>query len=234
MRLIASHNFYVEQAQKRLLSQFQNMEAESHKYGEEWLNSRSYYFDPDRHDPASFYEQAYDESIGFYQMLEDMLNRTRLSVVAGIFHEWDKQLRSWIIAEINHWHNGDEIKRAIWKVNFEQIIDFLESIEFPVRSQKYYIPLNKCRLVVNAYKHGDGCAFESIKSLYPEFINTFGNTHHAIHTDLKVDSSHITEFSDAIIEFWKNVPEYVYEKNSLNIPDWFAKAYVKDQSDKPR
>ena len=31
-RLIRGHKFYVEQAQKRLLSQFQNIEEESDKY----------------------------------------------------------------------------------------------------------------------------------------------------------------------------------------------------------
>lgn len=238
-QIIASHNFYVEQAQKRLLSQFQNMEAEADKYETEWLNSHSHYFDPDRHDPSDFYEQANDKSIEFYLMLENMLNRTRLSVVAGIFHEWDKQLRSWILNEINHWHHGNEIKRVIWQVNFEQIIDFLEAIEFPIRSKSYFISLNRCRLVVNAYKHGDGCAFESIKSQYPEFIDTFGDTNrfyleYADHTDLKVNGSHITEFSDAIIEFWKDVPEHVFENELLIFPNWFMKAHAKGQSDKSK
>lgn len=233
-QIIASHNFYVEQAQKRLLSQFQNMEAEAEKYGEEWLNNCSQHFDPDNHDPASFYEQAHDESIGFYQMLEDMLNRTRLSVVAGIFHEWDKQLRSWIIKEKNHWHYGDEVKKAIWMANSEQIFDFLEALGFSIRSKSYYISLNRCRLVVNAYKHGDGCAFESIKTQHPEFLNTYGIStslylNYLDHTALKVQDTHITEFSKAIIDFWNDVPEYIYDKESLNVPDWLAKAFNKDK-----
>ena len=238
-QIIASHNFYVEQAHKRLLSQFQNMEAEADKYGEEWLNSHSHNFDPDRHDPANFYEQAYDESIAFYQMLDDMLNRTRLSVVAGIFHEWDKQLRGWILTEINHWHHGDEIRKVIWKANFGDIIDFMEAFDWSIRSRSYYTSLDKCRLVVNAYKHGNGNALESIKTQHQEFIETFGNTDffylkYADHTHLKVDGAHITEFSDAIIEFWKDVPEYIHEKESLNVPGWFAKAYGKDKADKSK
>ena len=228
--IIASHNFYVEQAQKRLLSQFQNMEAEADKYREEWLSSYSRYFNPDGDDPAV---RAYNEGIEFYQMLENMLNRTRLSIVAGIFHEWDKQLRSWILTEINHWHYGDEVKRATWRVNFGDIIDLLEAIDWPIRSRSYYASLDRCRLVVNAYKHGNGNAFEKLKTEHPEFIETFGDTDssylkYADHTKLKVDGTHITEFSDAIIEFWKDVPEYFYEKESLNFPDWFMSAYSKD------
>lgn len=91
--LIKSHLFYVEQSKKRLLSQFDNLNLEAEHYAEEWLNERSHLFDPDRHDPSDFEERAYDASIGFYQMLSDMRNRTLLSIVAGKFHEWDKQLR---------------------------------------------------------------------------------------------------------------------------------------------
>ena len=67
-KLIAEHNFYMEQAKKRLLSQFENLEEESDRYSEEWLAKTSHHFDPDRHDPGDFYEQAYEEGIEFYQM----------------------------------------------------------------------------------------------------------------------------------------------------------------------
>lgn len=90
-QLIASHQFYVEQAGKRLLSQFQNIEEESDKYADEWLEKVGQHFDPERDDPCAFAEKANDEGIEFYQMLTDMQNRTRLSVVAGMFHEWEKQ-----------------------------------------------------------------------------------------------------------------------------------------------
>jgi hypothetical protein len=233
-QLIAGHNFYVEQAQKRLLSQFQNMEAEADEYGTEWLNKCSQNFDPDRHDPDSFYEQAHDESIEFYQMLEDMLNRTRLSVVSGIFHEWDKQLRDWVLKEVNHWHHGYEVNKALWKANFGGIIDFLEAFGWQIRSKSYYTHLDKCRLVVNAYKHGDGDAFSKIKANYPEFIDTLGSSDAfylecADHTALKIEDFHIIEFSNAIIEFWKDVPEYIWPNNeSFNFPKWFEESYNKD------
>ena len=62
--LIARHNFYIEQANKRLLSQFQNKETEAEAYENEWFNNQTQYFDPDRHDPSDFYEQAHQEGIG--------------------------------------------------------------------------------------------------------------------------------------------------------------------------
>ena len=101
-QIITAQEFYMVQAEKRLLSQFQNMEEEATKYGEEWLEVVGQHFDPERHDPTDFYEQAHEESINFYQMLEDMRNRTYLSVAAGMFHEWDKQLREWMAKEVGH------------------------------------------------------------------------------------------------------------------------------------
>ena len=97
--LISNHKFYVEQARKRLLSQFEDVSGEADKFAEEWLSKADQWFDPDRHDPDEFQEQAYDKSITFYGLLTDMHDQTRLSVIAGMYHEWDKQLRDWLSLE---------------------------------------------------------------------------------------------------------------------------------------
>lgn len=235
--LIASHVFYVEQSHKRLLSQFNNMESEAEKFSEELLENSSKYFDPDRHEPGDFYEMAYDEGIEFYQLLEDMKNRTYLSVVSGIFHEWEKQLRGWMLNEISHWHQGEEVKKAIWRANFIEIIKFFETLGWSIKSRGYYASLDRCRLVTNVFKHGEGGAFNVLKSKHPEFISTVkmdGMTfiEFSDYSDLKIDKKHIAEFSEAIIDFWNDVPEYIHSSDSLNLPSWFEKAYSKDQANK--
>ena len=233
--LIARHNFYIEQAHNRLLSQFQNMEAEANQYAETWLEKSGKYFDPDRHDPDDFSELAYEKGEEYYFMLDDMLFITRLSVVAGIFHEWDKQLRSWLIQIISHWHNGNEVKKAVWKSNFNGLIDLLEGFGWKIRTKNYYKSLDNCRLVVNVFKHGDGGSLDTIKQKCPEFIDinpTFFDKAwcHIDYTNLKIDDSHIGEFSDAIVEFWKDVPEDIIWKNELiNLPQWFKSALEKDR-----
>lgn len=66
---------------------------------------------------------------------------------------------------------------------------------------------------------------------YPEFIYCSDQAYidYADHSNLKVDDAHITEFSDAIMSFWKDVPEYIWEKATLNVPDWFESAFNKEQ-----
>ncbi len=55
-------------------------------------------------------------------------------------------------------------------LGFEGLIDLFEGVGWQIRSKDYYVPLNRCRLVVNAYKHGDGVALEEIKKDHPEFL----------------------------------------------------------------
>lgn len=234
--LIAGHLFYVEQARKRLLSQFNDIESEADKAAEEWLERSNAWFDPDRHDPGDFYERANDVGIEFYQLLSGMRDQTWLSVVAGIFHEWDKQLRGWLVREIEHWHRGENFPRKIWAADFVQIGEFLDCLGWAFSSTDYFRKLDACRLVVNVYKHGDGKSLDDLKERYPEYLDGRVNEHgFAIlnkdfrdHTHLKISEVQFQRFSDAIVEFWKGVPEYTRESEN-EAPSWVEKMISKDR-----
>lgn len=236
--LIASHLFYVAQARRRLLSQFENIESEADKAAEEWLERSSDRFDLDRHDPGDFYEAANDAGIEFYTLLRDMRDQTRLSVVAGMFHEWDKQLRDWLVREIQHWHRGDVAAKKIWSADFVQIIELLESLGWQIRCANYFPGLDSCRLAVNIYKHGKGKSLEDLRQKYPEYLaNPFGGSDAAFsaveyrdHTHLKVNDEQFQAFSDAIVAFWHAVPENIFESKVNDVPDWFGKAILKDRT----
>ena len=116
--IVKDHTFYVEQAKKRLLSQFDHIESEAEKAAEEWLERSGSYFDPDRHDPADFYEKANEVGIEFYSLLSEMRDQTWFGVVAGMFHQWDKALRGWMVREIEHWHRGENFPRKVWSSDF--------------------------------------------------------------------------------------------------------------------
>jgi hypothetical protein len=197
--LIAGHLFYVEQARKRLLSQFENIETEADKAAEDWLEQSQDRFDPDRHDPGEFHEAAHDAGIEFYRLLSDMRDHTRLSLVAGMFHEWDKQLREWLIREIGHWHNGGEVAQKIWSANFTQLAELFESVGWLVSGSNCFLTLDACRLVVNVYKHGEGSSLEYLKQKYPEYLenpfeasgDAFSGMKYRNYTHLKVRDDHI-------------------------------------------
>lgn len=237
--LIKGHLFYVEQARKRLLSQFDDMEADADRAAEEWLKQSDQHFDPDRHDPGDFYEAANDVGIEFYGLLSDLRDQTGLSVVAGMFHEWDKQLRDWLVREIHHWHRGTNVNMKVWSADFGQLFDLLESFGWNVRSADYFSKLDACRLVVNVHKHGKGKSLDDLRVGFPEYLDdpfevlggTLSNADYRDHTHLKVSDDQIQAFSDAIVAFWRDVPENVVDSQLTAVPDWFGKAILKDRAD---
>lgn len=235
--LIQGHLFYVEQARKRLLSQFNDIEGEADKAAESWLDENKHRFNLEYHDPSDFYEIAQDEGIEFYQLLCEMRDRTRLSVVAGMYHEWDKHLRKWLTDEIRHWHDGETVPGKIWAVDFGKLADLMESLGWKVRGQAYFPKLDACRLVVNVYKHGKGNSFDELKEKYPEYLpdalskisEAFSSLGYLDYTHLVVSENQLQGFSDAIVAFWKDVPKDVFEHEDLEVPGWFARAMSVDR-----
>jgi hypothetical protein len=169
-----------------------------------------------------------------------MRNRTRLSVAAGMFHEWDKKLKNWLSREVrNHWvwwsDFNSPLEKAVWNADFRKIIFLLKTFGWPIETKSYYSALNRCRLIVNAYKHGNGNAFDEIKTHHHDFLDTLNAfeddpnyLEYVDYQDLKIKESHITEFYEAIIAFWQDVPNIWKAPNE--VPDWFAKALLASQN----
>ena len=236
--LMAEHRFYIEQARKRLLSQFENMETEADKAAEAHLEKMSIHFNPDKHDPSDLYKAAHDKGFEFYQLLSDMHETTRLSVIAGMFHQWDKKLRDWIVCEMHHWHHGKNAARSIWKAEVSAIMDFLVAFGFNVKGLPCYERLDAMHLVVNVFKHGNGRSLDKLKKSFPEFIpDPLGRDgdhqfllNYLDHTDMKVSDAHLDQFSEAILDFWKDVPKEIFLSEGLNFPKWFEKELLKDRA----
>jgi hypothetical protein len=234
--LVKGQQFYIEQASKRLLSQFNDIESEADKATTAWLEERTPYFDPDRHDPSDLYEAAHDAGVEFYQMLSDLRDQTRLSVVAGMYHEWDKQLREWLAREMGHWHMGGEAIAQLWKADFGKIIELLECLGWSVRSQDYFSRLDACRLVINVYKHGNGSSLSELRTRYPEYLRgpfeglvSAELTRHLDHTHLELTYEQCVAFSDTIVAFWEAVPEQTFQSQVNDLPGWFGKAIERDR-----
>jgi len=230
--LINRHLFYVDQARKRLLSQFDDMEAEADNAAESWLEKKDQFFDPNRSDPAEFYEAANDVAVEFYLLLSSMRKQTRLSLIAGMFHQWDKSLREWLAKEIMHWHRGSAVCRKIWSVPFDEIIELLECLGCKNRGMDYFHKIDACRLIVNIYKHGNGKSAEELELRYPEYLPVEYRDRrwtNLDHCDIEVDDKQFAEFSDAIVVLWKSVPEYIHNSEITSIPNWFRRA-LEDQA----
>lgn len=236
-RLIKSHEFYVRQAKQRLLSRFENIENEAAGEMDSWLEETKHLFDPDQHDPGDFYEQAYDVGTEFYDLLTEMRDSTHMSVLAGMFHEWDKQLRGWLWREINRWHGGNDLRRKIWSVDFDRLMEFLNALGWRVTDATYFPDLDASRLLVNVFKHGEGASLRTLSERYPNRIQNqltgdaelgWGVSHHN-YASIRVSQGAVDRLSNAIINFWNDVPENTSIAAIEEMPNWFGRAYTKDR-----
>lgn len=232
--LLKRHAFYCSQSEIRLLSQFGDIESESDKLTEHWIQDQDANFDPDRDDPAAIYDRANDKAVEYYGLLSDMRDATRLNVITGMFHLWEKDVRDWLWRQIRHWHRGENVKRKIWSMNFSQLFELLEYLGWNASREKFYAMLNQCRLIVNVYKHGEGASFEEIKVNYPQYLRhllPYSKWQlHVTYADLEISDIHLNNFSNAIVEFWQSVPNRISDSCDPQFPQWFKDAFNKDQN----
>lgn len=228
--LIAGHLFYVEQAKKRLLSQFQDINQEADSAADQWLKDHNHHFNPDFHSPGDFEEQAFNAGLEFYELLKEMQNRTRLSVVAGMYHEWDKQLHQWMVDQMRGWCPRSSFELTVWNTSLSEFAELVEPLGWDIRSKSYFAELDACRLVINVFKHGDGPSLQQLKRKYPDFLqdptaDLVGKSFFDItsHRHLSVSDEHIDAFSDAIVSFWRDVPEDIYDHENAVMPVWLSK-----------
>jgi len=230
---ISEHRFYVEQAKSRLLSQFANIEAEAEQAEAEHWERSGQSFDPEWDDPGDLAEAARDHGVEFYQLLSDMHDRTRLSVVAGMYHHWDKTFRRFLVREFR-WPRlviGDHTRRALWKLDSAKLEKLLAAIGLDLSGLACYSRIEAMRLVVNVFKHGEGKSLDDLRERFPEFLRESAHRWNVYDdTDMEVTDDHVEKFSTAIESFWRELPSSVTfdEDAALDVPDEFEKAWKKD------
>jgi hypothetical protein len=233
---IAEQKFYLEQASIRLLSQFENIDDEATKVADEYYEERGKNFDPDRDDEGAIAEDAYHAGGEYYLLLAAMRERTRLSVVAGMYHEWDKKIREWLVEEARHFGGRSEVAAILWRKPFNEIVRLMDGFCWNISGQSYFPKLEACDLVVNVYKHGEGISLKTLKKRFPEYLPDplgkygFGNYDPASaeYGYMRVTDEQIQEFSDAFVAFWQRIPERTYNSVDVNVPEWFVNALKKD------
>lgn len=236
---INAHCFYVDQAKSRLLTQFADINTEADRVALNWLAKSEEFFDPDRHYPSDFHDAANNAAAEFHELLTDMKYRTRLSVVSGFYHDWEKQLRNWLAEQTKYWHSGKHTEDSIWRASIEEIYQLLQSFGWDLKATPWFSHIEACRLVVNVYKHGDGHSLEKLRSAYPKFL---GNPHSSTgtmrvwrvrepsHKDLFVSDNDLKDFAEAVTSFWRETPESTWASRIVAPPKWLLRALERDDS----
>jgi len=234
---VKGHRFYFEQAKARLLSTFANIEQEADDVADAYWQGPGAFFDPDFHDEATHAEDAQNEGITFYELLSEMHERTRLSVVSGMYHQWDKEWRRFLVRQLR-WPGlvpGPRTRRSLWTLDSTEIEALLRGLGLEVWAFPNFARLDAMRLVVNVFKHGEGKSLDDLRLTYPEFVPAVNGwvPTHPDDTDMKVTDAHLDEFATAIESFWTSLPaELVVDVDAdLVLPRKFENAHRNDMEE---
>lgn len=234
VRWIEGTNFFFEQANRRLLTQFADkvLEADAAAHASEVYEAMGQRFDPEKNDPGVDAEDAYHEGIELYRLLSRMKEDVRLSMISTMYHNWEKELREWLMHEIRYWA-GESVQGAIWREPIDNVFNLLKVTGYyDVRSQNFYQSLDALRLVVNVFKHGDGVSLQKLDRVYPRFTaRSQGGSYSKNlrmrilrHEHMVVTDTDFEEFRAALVSFWQGLPNNMMVSEIKLVPKWFRDA----------
>lgn len=226
--IIRAHEFYVEQAEKRILSQFNNLDDEVEQIAQEIYDKSGAYFNPDYDDPGDYVEAAYEKAQDHIMLLCEMRDQTLFSIIAGMYHQFDKTLRGWLERESRYWA-GDKVKEQLWKVDIGKLYKLFEDFGWDITKEPFFRYLDACRLIVNVYKHGKGKALIELRKEFPEYFYDFNDESLNIdgwydHYSIRISDEQFKMISKAVIDFWNAIPERIIDTDDLNVPQWLLDA----------
>lgn len=233
---VKEQRFYLVESKARLLPPFASIEAEADAKEKECREIPPEYFDPEDGDMSMVYEAAFHRGLEHYELLQEMRQRTILGIAAGMYHHFDKSLRVRVARELRQsgWVVGEKTRDQIWRSDWSNLESLLVALGWDVPSATGYQDLEALRLVVNAFKHGEGQSFEDLKKCFPRFIPTLTSGSpwaYVDYTHLCVTEDHLDAFSQAIESFWKDIPLTLSVREGvvlLELPAFYAKAMQKD------
>ncbi|RDF52234.1 hypothetical protein DWA20_05005 [Acinetobacter baumannii] len=230
--LIEINDFYLEQCQLKLLNQFDNISQEADEYEEKWrIEKESHYFNKDPYDSSSLYYDSYDASIIFYQNLSDLQQNVRFSVIAGMYHRWEKQFRSFLHNQSRWWGCTHHVRNEIWTLPVNKLFMLFKTDEFDIEKQEFFKDFDACRVIVNVFKHGNGSSYRELCNKYPFYLkeNYHGMENNPLpyfiyEPTFNITDDDVVKFSKAISEFWRKL------KNIENVEDreeWLRRTFEK-------
>lgn len=215
---LSRHNFYVEQVKTKVFAQFYNLETDADKYAEaEYARLGSLQGDQNS-DMSEIADIARERSYDYFSMLSDLKLQMLLGGLAGLYHQWDKDLRDFIERELTNYSEKGAVEKLVWKSPVEGVFDVLREFGWDLSACDFFPKIDACRLIVNVYKHGKGVSLNALEERYPEYIDTpFSRAEvphffdgHLSHEWLSVTDSQVDEIAAAFSSFWKQFPERLY------------------------
>ncbi len=215
--LLERHDFYVAQIKTRVLSQFQDIEGEAERYREMEYERLAELPGDEDSDMSAIADTAEDRGQDFYGLLADLKKQTILGALAGMYHQWEKDLRLFIERELRHAYEWETVQKIAWDANIGDIFKILEDAGWNVVSLNFFSLIDACRLIVNVYKHGKGTSLTQLSERYPEYLDVPSPLSEFArrrldHDWLSLTDVQFNQIADAMRTFWAAFPERLFLK----------------------
>jgi hypothetical protein len=200
---LGKHKAFVQGVENYVTPAFQNIEQDAETFSEQEYDrlhsSPGWDGGPDGTDIYDIAEQAHDEGIARYEDLMFAKGQVMVLATAGLYHLWEKTIKSFIIREFQNCPNrclgkiyrGEPIEdvEAIQSANFPAICRWLGQWSFSECKDKKEIRNNLqiLNLIANTAKHGGGQSCKQLFEKHPEFFKGLYQEYLSdeIHEDIK-------------------------------------------------
>jgi hypothetical protein len=200
----------------KILPQFKNIETEAEKVANDyWHEVMSLPYEESLSlDPGDFAEQAQNHGIDHYMMMTLGLYTSTVAWHATLFEFFHQQIRLFLFSEMRHCF-GIELKNFCSK--FSEIKEVFDLHNFDVTTMDSWNIIYELQILCNTIKHGDGDSLERLRKIAPNRFRTqdeidlfdlYKTT--LLEITLNVNGETLEQYQNALIEFWKNLPERCY------------------------
>ena len=218
--ILQQHDSYVDAVKARVFPQFADIEAQAEKYARKIFDDHAHGSGDPSINEADLAEGAHELSLEHYEMLSFLKREMYLGALAGLYHVWEKALRSFLEGEFLHFVGQDEIEKAAWRSSTAHLWKLLEQFGWRASGEPFYQDIEACRIVVNVYKHGKGPSLDELEKRFPQFIVKVITDDPALsptkldHEEVVVTEEQFLKIARAIRTFWVSFPARLFLKAS--------------------
>lgn len=215
--LLRRHDFFVQQAKQRVLSQFADIAGEADRYADAEYRRLGSLPSDGSLDMSDVADMAIERAQEFFGDLDDLATQIELATLAAMYHQWEKTLREFVERELSHYIGRKPARSTAWEPNLGKLYDVLTWLGWDFRKEDYFNLVDACRLIVNVYKHGKGRSLDDLARDYPQYLDhPFRQADGDIpalfdgHWDyewLSVTPEQFDEIVSALRAFWERFPE---------------------------
>lgn len=212
--ILEKHDFYIEQLKVRVFSQLRDVAGEADRFLDAEYERLGSLPGDGNTGLDEIAEEALDRGQAFYGLLSDLRKQMLLGALAGLYHQWDKELRDFIEHEIRQDLDHAQATR-VWSWDIKRVFDLLAAFAWDCRSCPFFPRIEACGLIVNVYKHGKGRSLDGLASRFPEYLDDGFTqppevTNFVDHEWLSLSEEQLGEIGGALRSFWEAYPERLY------------------------